>query len=131
MAKNENLEGKQIGMPSNKLEMVNHPKHYNTHPSGVECLDIVRHHNFNVGNVIKYCWRAGLKHEEGKGDLVKQIEDLRKAEFYLLDEIVRLDTILEKESTQTSAAEPKKVEAKEETPFYEKKPMLHRGCKEE
>lgn len=130
MTKNENLEGKQSGMLSNKLEMVNHPKHYNTHPSGVECLDIVRHHNFNVGNVIKYCWRAGLKHEEGKDDLVKQIEDLRKAEFYLRDEIMRLDTILGKESTQTSAAEPKKVEAKEEVPFYEKKPMLHRECKE-
>ena len=131
MAKNENLDGKQIGMPSNKLEMVNHPKHYNTHPSGVECLDIVRHHNFNVGNVIKYCWRAGLKHEEGKDDLVKQIEDLRKAEFYLRDEIMRLDAFLKKESTQTLAAEPKKVEAKEEVPFYEKKTMLHRGCLEE
>lgn len=131
MAKNENLDGKQSGMSSNKLEMVNHPKHYNTHPSGVECLDIVRHHNFNVGNVIKYCWRAGLKHEEGKDDLVKQIEDLRKAEFYLRDEIMRLDAFLKKESTQTLAAEPKKVEAKEEVPFYEKKPMLHRGCLEE
>lgn len=109
MAKNENLDGKQSGMSSNKLEMVNHPKHYNTHPSGVECLDIVRHHNFNVGNVIKYCWRAGLKHEEGKDDLVKQIEDLRKAEFYLRDEIMRLDAFLKKESTQTKAAEPKKV----------------------
>ena len=130
MAKNENLEGKQSGMLSNKLEMVNHPKHYNTHPSGVECLDIVRHHNFNVGNVIKYCWRAGLKHEEGKDDLVKQIEDLRKAEFYLRDEIMRLDAFLKKESTQTLAAEPKKVEAKKEVPFYEKKPMLHRECKE-
>lgn len=130
MAKNENLDGKQSGMSSNKLEMVNHPKHYNTHPSGVECLDIVRHHNFNVGNVIKYCWRAGLKHEEGKDDLVKQIEDLRKAEFYLRDEIMRLDAFLKKESTQTLAAEPKKVEAKEEVPFYEKKPMLHRECKE-
>lgn len=131
MTKNENLEGKQSGMLLNKLEMVNHPKHYNTHPSGVECLDIVRHHNFNVGNVIKYCWRAGLKHEEGKDDLVKQIEDLRKAEFYLRDEIMRLDAFLKKESTRTLAAEPKKVEAKEEVPFYEKKPMLHRGCLEE
>lgn len=130
MAKNENLDGKQSGMSSNKLEMVNHPKHYNTHPSGVECLDIVRHHNFNVGNVIKYCWRAGLKHEEGKDDLVKQIEDLRKAEFYLRDEIMRLDAFLKKESTQTLAAEPKKVEAKEVVPFYEKKPMLHRRCLE-
>lgn len=130
MAKNENLDGKQSGMSSNKLEMVNHPKHYNTHPSGVECLDIVRHHNFNVGNVIKYCWRAGLKHEEGKDDLLKQIEDLRKAEFYLRDEIMRLDAFLKKESTQTLAAEPKQEEAKKEVPFYEKKPELCREGKE-
>ena len=39
---------------------VNHPKHYNSHPSGVECIDIVRHYDFNIGNVIKYVWRAGL-----------------------------------------------------------------------
>lgn len=41
---------------------VNHPIHYNQHPSGIECIDIVRHHDFNIGNVIKYIWRAGLKH---------------------------------------------------------------------
>ncbi len=44
-----------------KYEEVNHPKHYNDHPSGVECLTIVQAFNFNLGNVIKYVWRAGLK----------------------------------------------------------------------
>lgn len=40
---------------------VNHPKHYNAHPSGVECVDVAEHYGFNVGNAIKYLWRAGLK----------------------------------------------------------------------
>lgn len=62
---------------------VNHPKHYNSHPSGIECIEIVRHFNFNLGNAMKYIWRAGLK-----GDA---IEDLKKARFYLDDEIARLE----------------------------------------
>jgi len=66
-------------------EKVNHPKHYNSHPSGVECIDIVRWHNFNVGNVIKYLWRQGLK--DGESNL----DDLRKARFYLNDEIKRIE----------------------------------------
>lgn len=69
---------------------VQHPKHYNSHPSGIECIEIVRHHNFNIGNAIKYLWRAGLKHEEGMSDNEKQIEDLRKALFYISDEIERI-----------------------------------------
>lgn len=70
---------------------VNHPKYYNSHPSGVECIDIVRYYNFNVGNVFKYLWRHGLKHEQGVNDRQKAIEDLRKAQFYLNDEIDRLE----------------------------------------
>ena len=71
-------------------DSVNHPHYYNSHPSGVECIDIVRHYNFNVGNVIKYLWRHGLKHEQGMDDRVKALEDLRKARFYLDDEIKKL-----------------------------------------
>ena len=63
---------------------VNHPKHYNSHPSGVECIEIIRHHSCNIGNVIKYLWRAGLK------DPAKEIEDMEKAMFYLKDEIERI-----------------------------------------
>jgi hypothetical protein len=61
---------------------VNHPKHYNSHPSGVECIEITEHFNFNIGNAVKYCWRAGLKGE--------QIEDLRKARWYIDREISRI-----------------------------------------
>ena len=32
---------------------VNHPKHYTSHPSGVECITVVEHMNFNTGNAIK------------------------------------------------------------------------------
>lgn len=74
-----------------KKERVNHPDYYNRHPSGVECITIIRHHNFNIGSVIKYCWRNGLKTEEGMSDKDKQIEDLKKAIFYLNDEIKRLE----------------------------------------
>jgi len=61
---------------------VNHPKHYVSHPSGVECIEITEHMNFNLGNAIKYIWRASLKG--------KEIEDLRKARWYVDREIQRL-----------------------------------------
>jgi hypothetical protein len=71
-------------------ETVNHPKHYNTLPAvcrecnlNIECIDVVRHMNFNLGNAIKYIWRA-----DSKG---KRLEDLQKAIWYLNDEIGRLE----------------------------------------
>lgn len=70
---------------------VEHPKHYNSHPSGIECIEIVRHHDFNIGNAIKYLWRAGIKTEEGISNKDKQIEDLEKAIFYIKDEIKLLE----------------------------------------
>ena len=66
-------------------DSVNHPKHYNSHPSGIEAIVITRHHNFNVGNVIKYLWRAGLK------DGAPSLQDLKKAQWYLNDEIKRIE----------------------------------------
>lgn len=60
-------------------DAVNHPKHYTSHPSGVECIQITRHMGFNLGNAIKYIWRADLKHDA--------IEDLEKAVWYLQDEL--------------------------------------------
>lgn len=60
-------------------DLVNHPPHYTSHPSGVECIDVVEHMGFNLGNAIKYIWRADLK-----GDAV---EDLKKAAWYVNREI--------------------------------------------
>lgn len=74
----------------NKNDQVNHPKHYTSDPSGIECIDITRHRNFNVGNAIKYLWRAGLKIDVDKSSINKQIEDLEKAVWYIVDEIHRL-----------------------------------------
>ena len=61
---------------------VTNPSHYRSHPSGVECIDIVRHLPFNVGNAIKYLWRAG-----DKGGPEKLREDLEKALWYIQDAI--------------------------------------------
>lgn len=64
------------------MDLVNHPPHYTSHPSGIEAIQVTRHMNFNLGNAMKYIWRAGQK-----GD---PIQDLEKAIFYLQDEIERL-----------------------------------------
>lgn len=61
-----------------KGDSVNHPLHYTSHPSGVECITIAEHMSFNLGNALKYLWR-----NEGKNG----IEDLRKAIWYINREI--------------------------------------------
>ena len=63
---------------------VNHPKHYTSHPSGIECIEITRHMNFNCGNAVKYLWRSGLK------DSNPQVQEIEKAIWYLKDEVKRL-----------------------------------------
>lgn len=73
-------------LDTNQDERVNHPKHYQ-HPSGIECITVARHHDFNTGSALKYLWRAGLKQEQGISPLDKQIEDLQKAVWFLQDEI--------------------------------------------
>lgn len=60
------------------------PSHYKAHPSGIECIQITEFMNFNLGNAIKYIWRAGLK------DPSNSIEDLSKALWYIEREISRL-----------------------------------------
>ena len=67
------------------MEHVNHPQHYNSHPNGIECIDIIRHYACDIANAIKYLWRAGLKPEMGMEDAEKEIEDLKKALWYIFD----------------------------------------------
>jgi hypothetical protein len=67
-------------------DAVNHPSHYNSHPAGIECIEIIEHMTLNVGAAIKYLWRAGLKSES------THIQDLEKAVWHIRREISRLQT---------------------------------------
>lgn len=69
---------------------VNHPTHYTSHPSGVECITITEHYNFCIGNGMKYIWRAGLKGDAGMDTLEKEIEDCEKAVWYITRHINNL-----------------------------------------
>lgn len=66
-------------------DVVNHPRHYTSNPNGVECIDVVEHMPFCVGNAIKYLWRADLKENA--------LEDLRKARWYVDREIARRERL--------------------------------------
>ena len=68
-------------------DVVNNPKHYTSHPSGVDCIQITEHMGFNLGNAMKYIWRADLKSDA--------MEDLRKAEWYIRREIEKRTKIEE------------------------------------
>lgn len=76
---------------------VNHPVHYNRHPTGIECIDIVEHFSFNIGNAIKYLWRAGLKSDAE--------EDMRKAIWYITREIERRNYVLRTDCTLVDDAQ--------------------------
>jgi hypothetical protein len=69
------------------VDLINHPPHYSAHPSGVECITITEHMSFNVGNAVKYLWRA-----DEKGS---PLDDLRKARWYIERELAKR----EKEAT--------------------------------
>ena len=64
-----------------KENLVDHPKHYTEHPSGIECITVTEHMGFNLGNAVKYLWRADLKGNA--------IEDLKKAAWYIQREIAK------------------------------------------
>lgn len=67
-----------------KFDPVEKPRGYNTHPSGVECIVVTEHMNFCRGNAVKYIWRAGEKPG------TSEVEDLKKARWYIDREIARL-----------------------------------------
>jgi hypothetical protein len=79
-------------------DSINHPPHYNS--SGIkcecgrqiECIDIARSLNFNIGNAIKYLWR--YKHKNG-------VEDLKKAIWYINDQIKVETALIQELSTET------------------------------
>ena len=71
-----------------KSEAVNHPNHYAwlKELCGIEPIDICRHLGFNCGSAIKYILRNGKK-EMNLSEQEQRVQDLRKAIFYLQDEI--------------------------------------------
>lgn len=93
------------GIKLHEADNVNHPNHYTSHPSGIECIEIARHMDFNLGNVLKYIWRHGKKRSETNPDqLSNAIEDLEKAAWYLNDEIRMLKALCEKKFHENKEA---------------------------
>lgn len=74
------------------IDNVNHPSHYEwlKDKCGIEVIDITRHMDFCLGNAIKYILRAGHKRDASLTDNQKEIEDLKKAIFYINDRIKQL-----------------------------------------
>ena len=72
---------------------VSHPSHYTwlKELCGIEVIDIARHLDFDMGNALKYLLRAGKKSEEGYTDKEKEIQDLKKAVWYIQDKIKMLE----------------------------------------
>ncbi|MER6086557.1 DUF3310 domain-containing protein [Streptomyces bluensis] len=68
-----------------KADSVNHPGHYTWLPNGLEVIDLTEHMNFNRGNAVKYLARAGRKSKQ------TELEDLKKARWYIQREISRLE----------------------------------------
>jgi hypothetical protein len=85
-------EGKS-SQTGSMFDEVQHPRGYNSSPSGIECIEVTRHMNFNVGNAVKYLWRNGLKSDDDgiAFDSRAAIVDLKKAMWYINDEIRRLE----------------------------------------
>lgn len=71
---------------------VNHPSHYTwlKDKCGIEVIDITRHMDFCLGNAIKYILRAGHKQDTSLSNKQKEIEDLKKAIWYINDKIEQL-----------------------------------------
>ena len=75
---------------------IHHPKHYTSHPSGVECKTIIMHYPCFHGAAMKYLWRTGLKGDDA-------IKDLRKAIQCIEFEIERLEMTNVESKRDTSA----------------------------
>lgn len=75
-----------------KVEWVDHPKHYNAHPSGVEAIIMCEVMEFNPGNAFKYVYRCFEK-AKSLGDNDKVVQDLKKALWYVDREYLRLERL--------------------------------------
>lgn len=69
----------QQRLPRPGTDLVNHPPHYTSHPSGVECIDIIENLPCNPANVVKYVWRQGLGKDS---DSDPKAHPINKARWY-------------------------------------------------
>jgi hypothetical protein len=84
---------------TDQYDEVNHPRHYQL-PGGLEVLDLVEDLSFNLGNALKYCFRAGRKPGADAET------DLKKAVFYLEREIMRLERKRERARKRSTVESP-------------------------
>lgn len=75
-----------------QYDAVNNPSHYTD--SKIEVIDYIEDKSlgFCLGNVIKYVSRAGKKIDSDKSVIDKEIEDLKKARWYLDRRIYELES---------------------------------------
>lgn len=101
-----------------KSDPVNHPTHYTQYP--VEVIELTGHMNFSRGNAVKYIARAGFK-----GGPEKELEDLRKARWYVDYEIKQLEKKLAKDEFSTTVFIPNAKVSFEATPDPAAFDILH------
>lgn len=75
-------------------EMVSHPQHYGGKDNVYEAIKVIDAWDlgFSLGNTVKYISRAGKKNQ------TKELEDLKKALWYLNHHIENLETKLKENS---------------------------------
>jgi hypothetical protein len=73
------MPGHRNPPPPPEKEQVNHPKHYGGQDNPYEAIKVIDawELGFSLGNTVKYISRAGKKGKD------KELEDLRKALWYL------------------------------------------------
>ena len=83
------MSDRLVGTTGNLIDRrgVDHPVHYNNHPSGVEIIEVNRYMTANVAAAFKYVMRRGDKVDPALGIQASVLKDLDKAIWYLQDEL--------------------------------------------
>lgn len=83
----DEMELIEVNFPNGRHDPVSGPSYYTSgYSNGAQVIDIVERLPFNRGAAIKYLARAGRKDDE--------IQDLRKAHWYIERELVRMGASL-------------------------------------
>ena len=92
------------------MNLVEHPKHYNNHPSGVEAIEIVQYMGFCLGNAFKYVYR--FKDKNGPQDIEKAIWYLKRQQTIILNKNLMVTHTAKSDFYKILYAEPNKDIAK-------------------